>query len=467
MSNNEQEKEEIWYYYGNEKDGRIGLKGESSSKYEEFFKEKKTLISQTTVDSSKDSDEIKLDWEEKFFNFLKNKVSNFLGNFPYNNIILFLGSGASVNDKKYGKTMAQLVEEIKNDLEEGKRKISQKGDIDYKNIFSIEELREYDPSNNRDDFNLESVITQLELERKSKNTNEANLEKIENTLAYIKYKIFKEVNYREINTNDFSHGTIMNYLIKKLKDNGTKLNVVTTNYDAVVEKVASENGYIVFDGFGFDSAHEFDDDIFDWNLTKKVTGVNTKEQIYKDKVINLLKLHGSIDWADTGTTVRKTSAQNMEEKLFSKISQTNKEKEEVDKSIKDDEVVMIFPSSNKYAQSYKEPYFDLLHRFQDILHIPNTLLITAGFSFSDDHLSQMIFNAIKHNSDFKCLVCDFKINPFVGKGSEQSNSNQRELLNLFKKGYQISYLKAAMNGEDTDLGFYFKGIDDNEEGKNK
>ena len=67
MSNNEQEKEEIWYYYGNEKDGRIGLKGESSSKYEEFFKKKN---SQTTVDS----DEIKLDWEEKFFNFLKNKV---------------------------------------------------------------------------------------------------------------------------------------------------------------------------------------------------------------------------------------------------------------------------------------------------------------------------------------------------------------------------------------------------------
>ena len=309
MSNNEQEKEEIWYYCDNQNDDEIKIEipkiphsknmnlfGETQedkdkkketekredearkSEYERICRHEEQQNHQALFGISKYAQNTtEIDWKKEFFNLLKNKVSNFLGNFPYNNIILFLGSGASVNGKKYGKTMSQLVEEIKNDLEEGKRKNSQKGDIDYKKIFSIEELREYDPSNKRDDFNLESVITQLELERESKNTNEANLEKIENTLAYIKYKIFKEFNYREINSNDFSHGTIMNYLIKKLKDNGTKLNVVTTNYDAVVEKVASEHGYIVFDGFGFDSAHEFDEDIFDWNLTKQVTGVNTME----------------------------------------------------------------------------------------------------------------------------------------------------------------------------------------------
>ena len=34
---------------------------------------------------------------------------------------------------------------------------------------------------------------------------------------------------------------------------------------------------------------------------------------------------------------------------------------------KKDEVRMIFPSTNKYMQSYEEPYFDLISRFQDII----------------------------------------------------------------------------------------------------
>jgi len=89
--------------------------------------------------------------------------------------------------------------------------------------------------------------------------------------------------------------------------------------------------------------------------------------IYKPSVMNLLKIHGSLTWEyDHQNNVVRQS------KDFAK------------------KPIMVFPSSDKYSQSYQQPYFDLFVKFQELLKQPNTLLITTGFSFADNHISQMI-----------------------------------------------------------------------------
>lgn len=40
--------------------------------------------------------------------------------------------------------------------------------------------------------------------------------------------------------------------------------------------------------------------------------------------------------------------------------------------------IMIFPNSNKYMQSYQEPYFELFTKFQELLKRPDTLFILQG-----------------------------------------------------------------------------------------
>ena len=108
---------------------------------------------------------------------------------------------------------------------------------------------------------------------------------------------------------------------------------------------------------------------------------------------------------------------------------------------------MIFPSSNKYMQTYTEPYFELFTKFQELLHKKNTLLITTGFSFADTHISKMILQAIKTEPSLSVLFCDYKIN----LDSAKDNENIQALKTLMNKSYNIAFLKATI---DTDLTEY-------------
>lgn len=99
-------------------------------------------------------------------------------------------------------------------------------------------------------------------------------------------------------------------------------------------------------------------------------------------------------------------------------------------------------------QSYQEPYFELFTKFQELLKRPNTLLITTGFSFADNHISQMIIQAIIHNKSLATLISDYNI--------VQSNRNWNKLMELMNKNYQIAFLKATMNDDLTDyVGEYY------------
>ena len=93
-------------------------------------------------------------------------------------------------------------------------------------------------------------------------------------------------------------------------------------------------------------------------------------------------------------------------------------------------------------------YFELFTKFQELLKRPNTLLITTGFSFADNHISQMIIQAIIHNKSLATLISDYNI--------VQSNRNWNKLMELMNKNYQIAFLKATMNDDLTDyVGEYY------------
>ena len=93
-------------------------------------------------------------------------------------------------------------------------------------------------------------------------------------------------------------------------------------------------------------------------------------------------------------------------------------------------------------QSYEEPYFELFTKFQALLRKQNTLLITTGFSFADNHITKMITQAIKHNSGLAVLVSDFNI--------EQTHENWKELDKLRENHFRIAFLKATLNSDLTD-----------------
>jgi hypothetical protein len=156
----------------------------------------------------------------------------------------------------------------------------------------------------------------------------------------------------------------------------------------------------------------------------------------------LVKIHGSLTWEkqDNGDIVRKNK----------------------DSITKTDKMVMVFPSSDKFTQSYQEPYFELFTKFQELIKRPNTLLISSGFSFADDHISKMVTQALKNNSSLKLLVTDFNIDPNrewngddnqyvkIEESDSKYNQNWAELVRLMDEGYPITFLKATMNSDLVD-----------------
>lgn len=354
---------------------------------------------------------------------IKKETSHFIHK-NYGNIIVLAGAGASVvlngNNicEKFGKTVSMLAELINKELKMDSNCFTLQELADFcKYNVPVEEVEE---SKINPKFNLEDFLSDL-----------LSFEKYVAEGDYPKYEVSKNKIFDLIISNTsydydesyLKHSAFIN-TVSHLVKTPSKLSIVTTNYDTLIEDAADSIGFTVIDGFTFAHRPQFDSDMFEWNLVKDIENIKTRELEYKKNIINLLKLHGSLTW------------ERSDKHIF------RKEKNNVKKPI------MIFPSSNKYMQSYQEPYFELFIKFQELLKRPNTLLITTGFSFADKHISQMIIQAILHNKSLALLISDYNIN--------QENENWIRLQELMQHNYQIAFLKATMNSDLVDyLGEYY------------
>lgn len=387
-----------------------------------------------------------------FQRMISGKIHRIVYGEKYSNIVFLAGAGASVvgGNSNYGKTVKMIADDVFSKLDKSdglytlKELASQcrykDGDILDK---ESEETETYKLS---DSFNLEDFLSTLFHYRPY--VPDTDKDKFNNSIKKILQLIKENTNY-SYDSKELKHGKLLNFLSSLSGKDGNKFSVITTNYDVLIEEAAAENNFVIFDGFNFTPIPKFDSSMFEWNLIKEVQNINTREVEYKDKIFNLLKIHGSLTWEkqDDGTILRKNK----------------------DSIIDTDKMVMVFPSSDKYAQSYQEPYFELFTKFQDLIKRPNTLLISSGFSFADVHISKMITQALKNNNSLKILVTDFNIDPnrewnkennsydVIKESDSRYNYNWAELVHLMDQGYPISFLKATMNDNLVDYlnGRYF------------
>jgi NAD-dependent SIR2 family protein deacetylase len=323
----------------------------------------------------------------------------------FEHIILLSGAGTSVvDDGSLGKTMKKLWSVIDEEL---------KQQSDLYLLKELCELTNFEFEYDKDrtiNSDLEDFLSHLQVFE-----NFSNDTKYSKTLEKVLNIIKENVSYN-YDFNKVNHHRVIELLSNRIEE-PNKLMIVTTNYDILFESAAEELNYTVIDGFSFSSVPAFNSDNFDWNLVKHIPNITTKELEYKPNVIDLLKIHGSITW----------------EKVFEKIYR--KPKENVDNPL------MIFPTRNKYSQSYDEPYFELFGKFQEALKRNNTLIITSGFSFSDKHITRMIEQSLKNNNGLSMLVTDMNI-------TEVKNDGWEKIVNLMNKELQVAFLKTKFSELD-------------------
>ena len=209
-------------------------------------------------------------------------------------------------------------------------------------------------------------------------------------------------------------------LIKKLskrRARDPRLKVFTTNYDMCFETAASNLGKVVIDGFSYTRKRRFDGKYFQYDIVQR----DSEKHDFVDGIFQLYKLHGSVSW----------------ERDINNSS-------EIYEVLKPDpaHAVIIYPAKNKYQQAFIQPHLELLARFFDYLRLPNACLVVAGFGFSDDHLSEPIYAAIKSNPSLKLIIADRD----AYKHLEGSTNYWGKFKKLADDGADITFIHAEFKG---------------------
>ena len=163
------------------------------------------------------------------------------------------------------------------------------------------------------------------------------------------------------------------------------LEVFTVNYDLLVETAFEQRRLPYFDGFVGNLKGRFHTDLVEGTPEEH-------ERWILPLFVRLWKLHGSVNWAwDTATDAEIV-------RLGSPVSSA---------------AAAIYPSDAKYDESRRMPFLVLQDRFRRALAQPETLTLVSGYSFADEHLNEMLFDAAARRPRSETIVFCYSEIPSV------------------------------------------------------
>lgn len=139
--------------------------------------------------------------------------------------------------------------------------------------------------------------------------------------------------------------------------------IFTVNYDVLFEHALESERIPVFDGF----VGSFQPFFYPDSLRRSETAPGAHWT-------RLWKMHGSVTWR--------------------RITQDGRLR--VVRGGNDPDGAMIYPSFEKYDESRQQPFASLTNRLARFLDQDDAILIVAGFSFGDEHINDLLFEALEN-----------------------------------------------------------------------
>lgn len=212
---------------------------------------------------------------------------------------------------------------------------------------------------------------------------------------------------------DYGRNEYHKVFVKKLltrKNSLNKVNIFTLNYDMLFEFSAEEMNVLINNGFvGFQSRSFFPPSFkVDSYLKAKAN-----EQRF-NKTFNLFKLHGSLSWefdqyaAPYGISEKQIRLTKSRKIDFGSLSND----------------LIIYPVQNKKKKSLDLPYSELFRQFAEALNQNQSVLVVIGYSFLDEHVNDLITNALS-NPDFNIAIFTFEDIDCAPLGSYLSSISKR------------------------------------------
>lgn len=177
---------------------------------------------------------------------------------------------------------------------------------------------------------------------------------------------------------------LVNFLMSFASRTGTRerLNIFTTNYDRLIEAGAELAGLHLLDRFVGTLAPIFRSSRLDIDMHYNPPGIRGEPR-YLEGVARFTKLHGSIDWINTGIDIRRIGLPFGSTDISNFLNAPG---------IKgaDGRKIMIYPNAAKDRETTEYPYVELFRDFAASLCRPNSTLVTYGYGFGDDHINRII-----------------------------------------------------------------------------
>lgn len=149
----------------------------------------------------------------------------------------------------------------------------------------------------------------------------------------------------------------------------------TVNYDLLLENALERMRVPYFDGFIGTLRAKFH--------TELVEGLpGSDNEAMPSFFVRLWKLHGSVNWTWND----------------------DKQIERLGLTVPEGLAAAIYPSDTKYDESRRVPFVVLQDRLRRALLQPETLMLITGYSFSDDHLNEQIFDAATRRERSEFIV---------------------------------------------------------------
>jgi hypothetical protein len=224
--------------------------------------------------------------------------------------------------------------------------------------------------------NLETLVSRLISIGNAFESERASMEKIKEAVnKFILEKVTKPP------CKELLHVYMEFYTRIEKKMREVPVNVYTTNYDLYNENALDELGVMYNNGFLGSTKRRFNPNSYNYVL---VENLNLSKSSWRsvNNFINLYKLHGSINWVKDGDDIIEKECDHSKGGFGS---------------------MMIYPTPQKDQSTLMTPYSDLFRVMQNNLMKNNSVLITLGYSFSDDHINRIIFNALSV-SDFRLII---------------------------------------------------------------
>jgi hypothetical protein len=195
----------------------------------------------------------------------------------------------------------------------------------------------------------------------------------------------------------------------------TPIEIFSLNYDTLIERGLEAEWVPYFDGFVGSHRPFF-----------SAGSLVRPDMLPGRRWARLWKLHGSVTWSQSGSGDRRRVIRGPE-------SESGE---------------MILPSLRKYEESRKQPYVAMLDRLRGVLtERDDIVLITLGYSFSDQHINEVLFEALDANPGLHVFALCFEDPPVDGVLHGEALA-QRKLLVFSPQGGVIGGIPGTWSVTD-------------------